>query len=184
MQAGVAKTFLEAGMMEICEGEIIVNAPLIYVKDGQNERGDIVLFWNSSTGNQCEFKLNISLKGLRSMCHLDPEFFQAVFVGQMRSIPRNALLRKRIEKHYVCVEDDWVLLAAAPFKSGRKSGSRKLPAHFVTKIAPVMVAGEIVKPVGYKNEKVWRSAEGMINPSVPKVAPRRMDIYSNKGILQ
>lgn len=183
MQAGALR-IVESDLTGAGDEEVAVDcSPMIYAKDGKGGKKDIFVQWSSSVGDQREFKLSLTMKRLTSMCHLDAYHFQAVFIGQLKNIPEGKLLRRRLEKHYDCKHDDWVMLAVAPFSSKRKEDGRFLPAHFVSKIIPLILSDRIVEPVHYRDDNAWILAEKRVNPLKRNFSRRKVDISKNKGIL-
>lgn len=170
MRLDVARIFWESGVLGWSDQKIIAQIPLIYEEGGlEGGRGNIVVRCDSRDGGQCEFPLAITPKRLDSMCHLSPNLFKPVFIGQLRDLPEKNFLRMRILKHFSCAEDDWVMLAAAPFVSTRRIRKNSSPANFITRIN---VKGN-VQPFAYVNMNAWYGAEMEIHPSKKKPAPRK-----------
>ena len=148
--------------------------PFIYAREKKDGKKTIFVWCESSAG-WCEFKLSLSTRRLDSMCHLEPELFEVVFIGQLKDIPIGSFLRRKVEEYFSFEEHDWVMLAVSQFSKCEENG-RVVPAHFITKVEPVKNDFGTIGPAKYVNKNAWYVAEENIKPSCLEHSPATKDI--------
>lgn len=185
MQLLVAQRFWIAGLMGWNDDRgIIARVPLIYRQE-THINGEIALMlrWNGDDEIQREFQMSMSPKRLKAICHLEPDLFRPVLIGQFKDLPSGSLFHRRAVKYYECEGDDWIMLAVAPFPSGRKERERAVPAHFVSRVVPAKVSAGYIEPARYINMNPWYEAEKEINPPICKFSPIKSAAYQKMGVL-